>query len=182
MAVIWYLKDRQWYAAAIDPKAPAGLLFKGEDLHLVAPRRGGPAIVPRADSFPVRYTLVARPQTIRINGHPFLGIGELRHQDEILFSNRLLFFSDQGPVRVALELPEGISGTCPVCGDSLIAPAVRCPQCGTWHHESAALPCWSSLEKCSSCEQPTRMTDEQLWTPLHLEMGEAYGCEQAEAA
>jgi len=48
------------------------------------------------------------------------------------------------------------------------SPAVRCPRCGAWHHQSDELPCWTYAERCSVCDQPTALDAGFAWTPEEL--------------
>ena len=58
---------------------------------------------------------------------------------------------------------------CPRCKQNISAkdPAVRCPNCKTWYHQSIAeeLECWTYSEKCSLCDQKTDLNGTFRWTP-----------------
>ena len=106
---------------------------------------------------------------LRINGTRFsTGIRVLSHRDEL----RLMgvagraFFSLEGFARV--DSFAGIEGSrCPRCQQpiELGTPAVRCPQCGVWHHESEEFGCWTYSTTCSLCDQPTELEAGFRWTP-----------------
>ena len=46
-------------------------------------------------------------------------------------------------------------------------PAVQCPACGRWFHQSAELPCWTYSDHCL-CPQPTALDCGYQWTPHGL--------------
>jgi hypothetical protein len=176
MAVIWYQKDNAWHTHPLDPDEPAGFWIEDGVFTRVNYKQAWLLVAPRTRLHQTEYVLLGWPRRVCINGRPFWGMHVLRDQDEILLPRgQLLFFSAQDPPQVVHQLPPGLKATCPICGDPVTAPAVRCPQCGIYHHERPDRPCWSSGATCSTyqCGQPTRPS--RTWTPLELEMGEAYG-------
>lgn len=120
-----------------------------------------------------------------------LGIRALHDRDELLLvsdssdqnstateaspaddSVRRLFFSTERLARVEPL----VAGNKPICCARCkrpIAPgdmAVRCPspQCGLWHHESPDKNCWTYIEHCALCDQPTSLEAGYRWTPESL--------------
>jgi hypothetical protein len=116
------------------------------------------------------WLLLAGPScNVRVNGLPVaLGARVLGDKDEVLVGGAgRLFFSTERLVRVE-EFPgvEG-GGSCPRCKQAISpqCPAVRCPQCGVWHHQSDELPCWTYSPRCALCDHPTELTAGFRWTP-----------------
>lgn len=176
MSILWHLYEGTWHAARLNSQAVVGLQFADGGLNLISrPGSALPAIVPLTGFFPVHFALVGRPGMLVLNGRPFPGLRQLRHQDELLFrvgnQQHLIFFSEQAGPAQAEELPAAaLSGSCPVCGAGLCSPVIRCPQCGTAHHTE----CWGYVDTCGGCAQP-HLEDAGIWSPLLLELGEHYG-------
>ena len=109
---------------------------------------------------------------VRLNGAPLrTGISILHDCDELLVDGLgRTFFSTE-----CLPCIEPFPGAarpvfCPRCKQAIAlqAPAVRCPQCGVWHHQSEGLPCWTYAEQCGMCDQPTDLAGTYRWTPEEL--------------
>jgi hypothetical protein len=105
----------------------------------------------------------------RVNGRPVLGgLRVLEHKDEVIHGRSRFFYSaESAPVLVAFRRAEGArSPTCPLCrgpvrdGD----PAVQCPGCGRWFHQSAK-PCWTYAPTCRFCNHPTALDGAAGWRP-----------------
>jgi hypothetical protein len=106
---------------------------------------------------------------LRINGTALAtGLRVLSHRDELRLAGVAgrVFVSLEGLARIALF--DGTEGSrCPRCQQAIQpgSPAVRCPQCGVWHHQSQELGCWSYSPACSLCSQPTELEAGFRWTP-----------------
>lgn len=105
----------------------------------------------------------------RINGVSIqTGLRLLRDRDELRADNRArLFFSTE-----SLAVVESFPGRdhaiyCPRCKQEINVgdPAVRCPNCDAWHHQTEDFPCWTYAEKCSMCDQATGLDAGYRWTP-----------------
>lgn len=133
--------------------------------------REAPVIVRRAlTSAPERWVLLCSDTVeVRVNGAALaLGIHLLEDRDAIrLGDGRLFFFSTEelATVRAFPGLERAVF--CPRC--KLVieqgSPAVRCPQCRTWHHQSDDLPCWHYADHCALCDQQTAEDNGYRWTP-----------------
>ena len=81
-----------------------------------------------------------------------------------------IFFSSE--IRAAVEpFPGGETPIhCPRCKLAIEreTPAVRCPACFLWHHESSEYPCWTYSEHCAMCDQPTDLEAGFRFTPEDL--------------
>lgn len=60
------------------------------------------------------------------------------------------------------------STDCPRCTE-VIDPgsmAVRCPNCGVWHHQNGERDCWTYTPLCSQCDQSTELEGAGFrWVP-----------------
>jgi hypothetical protein len=111
------------------------------------------------------WALAASPECeLSLNGLPVpAGLRVLRDRDEVrLAGGGRIFFSTERPAAIE-SYPEPLDGTqegsCPRCKDKIDpgSPAVRCPGCGVWHHQSEMLPCWTYAERCFLCDQSTEL-------------------------
>lgn len=108
---------------------------------------------------------------VRINGVAMPGgLRLLSDRDEIRIGQERFFFSTE-TLAAAVEFPGASRPViCQRCKDSIVegTPAVRCPQCGVWHHQTDRLPCWSYADTCASCSQVTDFEAGYRWTPEDL--------------
>ena len=116
------------------------------------------------------WLLVGAP-AVRVNGIPLdAGIRVLRDRDELRTGDDRRFFSVES-LAVIAPFPGGERATfCPRCKLEIApdSPAVRCPQCGVWHHQSDELPCWTYAAHCMLCDHPTALDAGFRWTPEEL--------------
>jgi hypothetical protein len=120
-----------------------------------------------------RSVLVARVDgAVRVNGLPLVGgLRLLEDRDEIWARGASpVFFSAEELARVepfpAHEAPK----FCARCKLEVQAesPAVRCPACSVWHHQTEEYPCWTYARVCALCNQPTDLAAGYRWTPEGL--------------
>jgi hypothetical protein len=108
------------------------------------------------------------PRAVRVNGASLdAGIRVLRDRDEIVAGAGRIFFSSESLAAI-VAFPAGAPPTfCARCKLAIApgSPAVRCPQCVLWHHQSDELPCWTYAERCTMCDQPTALDAGFRWTP-----------------
>jgi hypothetical protein len=107
--------------------------------------------------------------SVRVNGLPLvLGIHALRDRDEISLAGQRYFFSTE---ELALVTPfPGLAqpACCPRCKQKVEVgePAVACPHCRAWHHQSDEFPCWTYEPTCALCQlQSTALDAGYSWTP-----------------
>jgi hypothetical protein len=108
---------------------------------------------------------------LRLNGLPVPGgLAVLDHRDEIRAPGVTAWFSNETLPRVEPFSEPGARGSCPRCQQPIepAGPAVRCPQCGVWHHASDELPCWTYAPRCATCPQDTSLDAGFRWTPASL--------------
>jgi hypothetical protein len=135
----------------------------------------------RGDSGPQeQWFLLARKQaSVHVNGWPLvLGVRLLCDRDEINVraggpvAPFHYFFSTEALARVEAYPGGDVTVRCPRCKQPLEQDqmAVRCPngRCGAWHHQEAALPCWTYCSTCALCDQPTQLDLGFCWTPEKL--------------
>ena len=99
------------------------------------------------------------------------GIRRLMDRDEILLHGvGRCYFSTESLARVDTLSEETATGCCPRCKQGMTAgqPAVKCPSCGVWHHQSEELPCWTYPERCAICGASTALDAGFSWTPEEL--------------
>ena len=183
MALIWHEAKAEASCWEEMPLSADGYVISAVTLAPI-PDEGPPvlplncAILRRCDtdSGP-RWALLAPPGAkLHFNGDSLrLGIGVLRDRDEIRIedpqgNSRRYFFSTEELARVE-TLPPVPSAACPRCKLALMPgdPAVRCPTCGVWHHQTDDRPCWTYAERCAACQsQPTDLAASYRWTPEEL--------------
>lgn len=168
MAHLWLHTEGGWIVFPVDgsPVSPPG----AEDVRVV------PVAVPVAVEEEHQWAVLARPrpQTSRvyINGWPLLsGLTILRDGDEIrVGAQDACFFSTERLARVEALPACDPAPACPRCKQPIDtgSPAVDCPQCDVWYHETESLPCWRYAETCALCDQPTDFEAGYLWTPETL--------------
>jgi hypothetical protein len=178
MALIFVEDGTEWPVARLEGDRHA--LWGDAEVSL-RPRRAGhaddgslPLILRVADSpSDERWVLVHSPgSALRINGTALVtGIRVLSHRDELRLAGIAgrVFFSLEGLAHVAPF--DGVEGSrCPRCQQPIEpgSPAVRCPQCGVWHHESEEFGCWTYSPICSLCDQPTALEGGFRWTPEEM--------------
>jgi uncharacterized protein YbaR (Trm112 family) len=119
------------------------------------------------------WVLIAAPGfEVRVNGAAVpLGIRVLADRDEISTDEGgAIYFSTENLARV--EPFPGAQNRlfCPRCKQAVETdhPAVRCPQCGVWYHQTDELPCWTYAQHCALCDQSTQLSAGYRWTPEEL--------------
>jgi hypothetical protein len=80
------------------------------------------------------------------------------------------FFSTEIQARVEPFPGSEARGFCPRCKLPIAegTPAVHCPGCGLWYHQSDEFPCWTYAPQCTACPQPTEPGAGWRWTPEDL--------------
>jgi hypothetical protein len=119
------------------------------------------------------WVLLSSPSVdLRLNGAPlYTGIRVLEDRDAIQLSDGSpTYFSSERLAEVELfpGSPEAVY--CPRCKTEIEAgtPAVRCPRCDSWHHQSEVFGCWLYAERCALCDHPTALDAGFRWSPEDL--------------
>jgi hypothetical protein len=177
MAHIW-LRDSslQWAARPLE----------GSDANLRALVAGAPENSPTADRVPAEAFLVHADSNsptdwvllagqecgIAVNGLPLsLGIRVLADRDDIRWDPDGSAFYSAEELAAVVPLPEGDRKLfCPRCKQEITpgTPAVRCPRCGIWHHQSEPLPCYTYAPQCATCARKTSLNTGYDWTPEEM--------------
>ena len=116
-----------------------------------------------------RWILLAtgRQRLLHNGQNLFAGLRVLAHMDSVaLAGEESVYFSTEETARV--ERYTGSARTsCPRCRSEVSPgqPAVKCPRCGVFHHETAERNCWSYAPTCAVCPQPTPLGLGLQWTP-----------------
>lgn len=136
----------------------------------------------RGDGGPLdQWCLIGKRQAnVHVNGRALvLGVRLLCDRDEIILRATgrpsaafHCFFSTEELSQVTAYPGGDVTVRCPRCKQPLEPNqmAVRCPngRCGAWHHQEAALPCWTYSSTCALCDQPTDLDLGYRWTPETL--------------
>lgn len=132
------------------------------------------AVLLQSDALgPSSWFLIVPPaQSLTINGLPLVGGLQLMDdRDEIrLPDGSSLFFSTEELPRVCPMPATDKPMNCARCRQRIEpeSPAIRCPQCGIWHHQQEDLECWTYSSTCALCPQPTPFDIGFRWTPAEL--------------
>jgi hypothetical protein len=99
------------------------------------------------------------------------GIRVLDTRDEIRCGLFAAVFTDERAARVE-SFPGGSQPVCCArcaCDIQPSSPAIRCPACGSWHHQQdpGDLPCWTAVSFCQVCGFLTQSGNGE-WTPEGL--------------
>ena len=119
-----------------------------------------------------RWALVDGSGGARINGHPTAaGLRVLEDRDEIrTTAGATAYFSTETTARVEPFPGSGRPVHCPRC--KLVidpgTPAVCCPLCALWLHQSEHYPCWTYAESCALCDQETSLEAGFRFSPEDL--------------
>lgn len=193
MAQLW-MKDRQsapgaWVAV---PLTGASLALNGVSLSpRAAPAADGEATpipsvrllaIEEAEGQPHQWALLAdRGAELHVNGLRLpAALAVLRDRDQIrAVDGATVFFSTE-----TLPVMEPFAGAdhaviCPRCKQPISKgdPAVRCPGCGIWHHQSEEKPCWlgyvadgEGFNSCALCDYSVALFPDAdfRWTPEEL--------------
>lgn len=183
MAHIWIqeAESDEWVARVLEREAVTGIELR--PLRITRPRESrafAPLEVSCADRDGMRrwVLMVARQASALINGRPCpAGIRALRDRDELVVEGGRLYFSSEEMAAI-VPFPgredegAGRGPCCARCKGPLAkgGPAVRCPACGSWHHqdEAAQRPCWTYVASCAVCSHATAFAPEFRWSPEHL--------------
>ena len=115
--------------------------------------------------------VVIGPPSLRLNGAALdVGIAVMVDRDELCVGGRRMFFTTESVPTVVPFPGSDRPVSCARCG-SVIAPgspAVACPTCGLWYHESEELPCWTYGPHCVADDQPTALDAELRFSPEDL--------------
>ena len=119
------------------------------------------------------WVLLSGPKCrVRVNGFTICsGIRVLSDRDEIRIDGFGAFFFSTERLAVIEPLPKTERPVfCPRCKQEIReeTPAVQCPQCKVWHHQSPELPCWTYAPTCALDDQATDLDADYRWTPTEL--------------
>jgi hypothetical protein len=177
MAHLWLMDKDEWALLPLEGDVFAiegGRVRRVSDLLSVASTKSSIGIRRVTDASRTLWAVVAPPEArVTVNGMPTLGLAMLADRDEIRVpGDRPLFFSTEVLAHIE-PFPEADShGLCPRCKKPIAAgcPAVRCPICGLWYHESESdrLPCWTYATHCAACSHLTALDSGFRWTPEGL--------------
>jgi hypothetical protein len=110
-------------------------------------------------------------QEALVNGLPIAGLGirVLRDRDQVQLPGGPPFFFSSERLAQVESFPGAAGARCPRCQAAIgpATPAVRCPGCGLWHHQSPEWECWT-YGHCSGCGRAGALGGDFAWTPEGL--------------
>lgn len=116
-----------------------------------------------------KWLLLSAPRELWINGQQLdVGAHVLRDRDEIrLRGAPPMYFSTELLAQVSTFPGFARPAHCPRCRQVIEVgtPAVRCPGCQMWHHQSAGCECWTYGSTCAVCDQNTALDAGYRWKP-----------------
>ncbi|MBI2833206.1 MAG: hypothetical protein HYX76_02115 [Acidobacteria bacterium] len=171
MAHLWKEDPAEgWILVRLDPDS----VFSLEEIGALSRHADPPRAfltLARSSNQPT-WVVIAEPSAgLLVNGVPAeLGIRVLCDRDQITCGQACTFFSMETLAEIEPLPDEGRRLRCRRCQQTIEpgTPAVRCPRCGIWHHQSEDLPCWTYAENCALCSQPTDLSGGFAWTPFML--------------
>ncbi|MEZ4586875.1 MAG: hypothetical protein R2909_10775 [Gemmatimonadales bacterium] len=92
----------------------------------------------------------------------------LEHRDQVRLASELAFYYSTERLARAEALPALVGPTaCARCRTPILhgTPAIRCPGCESWYHQSSDFGCWTHHETCSVCPEPTDHRESFRWIP-----------------
>ena len=80
-----------------------------------------------------------------------------------------ILFAIESPPRIESFPGPGEPAICARCGSFIGQddPAVECPRCDAWHHQSTEEPCWIACPTCTRCDQATELNVDYEWRPKY---------------
>ena len=120
------------------------------------------------------WALVARDERVRVNGVAIpAGLAIVADKDEILVPGvPPMWFSTETIARIS-KAPalDGRALSCPRCRRTIEVgtPAVACPSCRVWHHQTPELPCFTyDAAPCGACGERFDLDGAFRWCPDEL--------------
>lgn len=175
MAHLWKRTAQGWEARKLDLKLYDLDSLSGAQAGEAKPGTSGAEVawlIPATvRGSPVWAVASSHDAHVRVNGRaPLAGLSVLCDRDEIRVRSGVQYFFSTETLAVVEEFPaQERTVYCGRCRQPIKAgsPAVRCPNCGIWYHQSTtpALPCWTYSEKCSICPHPTALDAGFSWVP-----------------
>jgi hypothetical protein len=133
---------------------------------------GSVAVVGAGDGARSFALVVSANAGARVNGLPLAaGLRALVDRDEIQAPSFGTCYFSTEELAVVEPLPDAAHVPhCPRCRLPVEpeSPAVRCPACQLWHHQTSDYPCWTYAATCAVCPQPTRLDGAYQWTPAEV--------------
>ena len=176
MAHLW-MKDQseQWAVVPLDGKAYRLIGNSIETLRAADEERSivsAPLLLRPGEPDQGGWALIATAESeVFVNGLPLIvGLRLLDDTDQIRVGDCNYFYSTETLACIEPMPAASQRLFCVRCKQGIEegSPAVKCPQCGLWCHQSDQLPCWSYSETCAMCSQPTRLDADYRWTPEDL--------------
>lgn len=173
MAQLWVQDEAgAWGAIALDPaiSAPVGAPGLACGVRVPPLALGGAVLLRSRSAVDETWLLQSAPgDAVTVNSSPlYLGLRALRDRDEIrIAGGHRFYFSTERLAHIEPFPQIDHAVICARCKQAIQpgSPAVQCPQCGTWCHQSSELGCWTYGQNCPLCDQPTALDAGYRWSP-----------------
>ncbi len=122
---------------------------------------------------PASWAVMAAPDAeVAVNGWPLAtGLHAARDRDELRVGGAGPVYFSTETLAIVAPFPGAERPIyCPRCKQEIRpgTSAVKCPQCGAWHHQTEDLPCWTYGPHCALCDRKTDLSTGFQWTPEEL--------------
>ena len=111
----------------------------------------------------------ARPGAVRVSSVPVLTtLSVLRHKDMVTMPGGGHFYFSSENLAQIVPFPGSAQPTiCPRCRRPIEAgtPAVQCPRCRIWYHQTDDYQCYSYADSCAGCQGRTTLEPTFQWVP-----------------
>lgn len=156
--------DETEYSLAQYPPRPIGTQ------HVIGERADDVLLLPSRDSVQTTWAVVVGSRrSVQVGGRPLaLGLCVLSDRDEVRIEGvGTIFFSTETLAHIEPFPSADHECCCPRCTLEIKAEtqAVRCPNCGVWHHQSGERDCWSYAPSCAMCTHGTALDAGFRWAP-----------------
>jgi hypothetical protein len=109
------------------------------------------------------------PGTVRVSSVPVLTtLSVLRHRDLVTMPGGSHFYFSTESLPQVVPFPgSSQEAVCPRDHQPIQenTPAVQCPRCHTWYHQTDDCPCYTYAETCASCKGHTTLEAAFEWVP-----------------
>jgi hypothetical protein len=114
---------------------------------------------------PAYVLLVKDGAPVRLNGQQPLSVSLLQDRDEIMLGSVYAYYTTEVLAEIVPFAGAHETIFCARCKSALAeeGPAVQCPACSLWYHETEAQPCWSYAQTCV-CSHPSTV-ETFVWWP-----------------
>jgi hypothetical protein len=165
MAHLWLHEASEGEAAKVAPDDWSPMLLDEDSLAIACSQ------LLRSTAAEGGSWVLVGPPAVHVNGSPLhTGIRVLRDRDELRADRDRIFFTTESLAAVVPFPGSGKKTFCVRCKLEILpgSPAVACPQCKLFHHQSVERDCWTYNACCAVCPQETPFDTGFRWLPEEL--------------